>query len=78
MSKPPISFKLDWKAVLMFSSQAIEQDACQSRALVACWITADAGVPNHSQYRALHSTREVCDAFSDLGFHLSLRNPVLN
>uniref|UniRef100_A0A673KXZ0 Ubiquinol-cytochrome-c reductase complex assembly factor 1-like n=1 Tax=Sinocyclocheilus rhinocerous TaxID=307959 RepID=A0A673KXZ0_9TELE len=39
--------------------KAIEQDVCKSRALVACRITADAGVPNHSQRRALHSTREV-------------------
>ncbi|XP_016367747.1 ubiquinol-cytochrome-c reductase complex assembly factor 1-like [Sinocyclocheilus rhinocerous] len=39
--------------------KAIEQDVCKSRALVACRITADAGVPNHSQRRALHSTREL-------------------
>ncbi|KAI2663880.1 Ubiquinol-cytochrome-c reductase complex assembly factor 1 [Labeo rohita] len=39
--------------------KAIEQDACQSRALMACRITADAGVPNHPQCRALHSTREL-------------------
>ncbi|XP_042582478.1 ubiquinol-cytochrome-c reductase complex assembly factor 1-like [Cyprinus carpio] len=39
--------------------KAIEQDACQSRALVACRVTADVGVPNHAQYRALHSTREL-------------------
>lgn len=39
--------------------KAIEQDACQSRALVACRVTADVGVPNHAQYRALHRTREL-------------------
>uniref|UniRef100_A0A8C2EQC3 Ubiquinol-cytochrome c reductase complex assembly factor 1 n=1 Tax=Cyprinus carpio TaxID=7962 RepID=A0A8C2EQC3_CYPCA len=39
--------------------KAIEQDACQSRALMACRVTADVGVPNHAQYRALHSTREL-------------------
>lgn len=39
--------------------KAIEHGACQSRASVACRITADVCVPNHSQYRALHSSREL-------------------
>lgn len=40
--------------------KAIEQVVCQSRALVACRVAADAGVPFHSQCRALHSTGELC------------------
>ncbi|XDV35304.1 hypothetical protein PO909_005278 [Leuciscus waleckii] len=40
--------------------KVIVQAACQSRAVVACRITADAWVPNLSQCRSLHVTRELC------------------
>ncbi|KAK7145243.1 hypothetical protein R3I94_011370 [Phoxinus phoxinus] len=40
--------------------KVIVQDACQSRAVVACRITADAWVPKLAQCRFLHITRELC------------------